>query len=74
MTTDELTKQAKDDLRQRAKGLCNLLNQVADLQEEIKTLKSEAKSLGYDMKAFAQIVKEMRRGSDYQVADRKSVV
>lgn len=68
MSTDELSTQARDDLRRRAQGLCDLLNQVADLQEEIKTLKTEAKGLGYDMKAFAQIVKELRRGSDYQAA------
>lgn len=57
---------AAQEIRRRAKELCDKLDEIAELQEDVKTLKSDAKSEGYDMKAFAQIVREMRRGPKYQ--------
>lgn len=57
---------ANEELRRRARALCDVLDQIAELQEDAKEIKGEAKADGYDMKAFAQIVKEMRRGPDYQ--------
>ena len=46
--------------------------QIVELQGEVKELKAEAKSDGYDMKAFGQIVKEIRREPEYQ-ADQLSL-
>ena len=59
---------ANEDLRRRAMGLKGLLDQIADLQEEVKQAKAEAKADGYDLKALNQVVKELRRGPDYQAA------
>jgi len=58
--------QANQELLRRARSLSGILDEIAELQEEAKVIKSEAKSDGYDMKAFGQIVKEMRRGAEYQ--------
>jgi uncharacterized protein (UPF0335 family) len=60
------TKQARDELRRRARAVSDKLDEIAELQGEVKELKLEAKSDGYDMKAFGQIIKEMRRGPDFQ--------
>lgn len=54
------------DIVGRAKRLHGLLDQIADLLDEVKLLKSEAKSDGYNPKVLSQIVKEMRRGAQYQ--------
>ena len=56
------------DIRGRAKELASVLDDIAALQERAKAIKSEARLDGYDMKAFSQIVREMRRGPDYQCA------
>ncbi|MFZ4807496.1 MAG: GapR family DNA-binding domain-containing protein [Hyphomicrobiaceae bacterium] len=56
------------ELRRRVDDLCTILGQIDELQVQAKQIKAEAKQDGYDMKAFAQIVKECRRGADYQVA------
>lgn len=57
---------AKADLRGRAEELAGVLDDIAELQDRAKEIKADAKSEGYDMKAFNQIVKERRRGPDYQ--------
>lgn len=57
-----------DDLRSYASRLARVLNDIADLQEDAKQIKAEVKAEGFDMKAFAQVVKEQRRGADYQAA------
>jgi len=59
---------ANEDLKRRATALKEKLDQIADLQEEVKQLKAEAKADGYDLKALNQVVKELRRGPDYQAA------
>jgi uncharacterized protein (UPF0335 family) len=69
--TDTSTKQiggnqATEDLRQHAREVTKMLNEISDLQDEVKAKKAELKSDGYDMKAFNQIVKEMRRGAEFQ--------
>lgn len=66
------TRQAREELTRRAKAMSDLLDQIAELQGEVKELKAEAKADGYDMKAFGQIIKEMRRGPDFQ-ADQLSL-
>jgi uncharacterized protein (UPF0335 family) len=59
---------AKADIKGRAKELAGVLDEIAELQERAKEIKSEAKLEGYDMKAFGQVVKELRRGAEYQAA------
>lgn len=59
---------ANEDLRRRATALKDKLDEIAELQEEVKQLKAEAKADGYDLKALNQVVKELRRGPDYQAA------
>lgn len=60
--------QVNDELARRAKSLSDILDQIAKLQSEARTIKQNAKDEGYDMKAFAQVVKELRKGEEYQVA------
>lgn len=57
-----------EELERRAKNLSNLLDDKAEIDADIKALKDAAKADGYDMKAFAQVVKEMRKGPEYQAA------
>jgi len=66
--TETLGNNAEAELKRRARALVDVLDQIADLQEEAKGIKGEAKADGYDMKAFAQTVKEVRRGAEYQAA------
>lgn len=56
------------ELRRRAANLSRLLNDKAEIDADIKALKQAAKDDGYDMKAFCQVVKELRKGSEYQTA------
>ena len=60
------TRQAREELTRCAKAMSNLLDQIAELQGQVKELKAAAKADGYDMKAFGQIIKEMRRGPEFQ--------
>lgn len=57
-----------EELRRRAEALRSKLDEIAELQEEVKVIKSEAKADGFDMKALAQVVKELRRGPEFQEA------
>jgi uncharacterized protein (UPF0335 family) len=66
--TDVTTRQARDELRRRASAMSAKLDEIAELQVEVKELKLEAKSDGYDMKAVGQIIKEMRKGPEFQAA------
>lgn len=64
----ETLSNSNEDLRCRAGALREKLDEIAELQEEVKQLKAEAKADGYDLKALNQVVKELRRGPDYQAA------
>lgn len=57
-----------DELRRRADQAASLLDEIAPLQEDLKALYEAAKADGYDMKVFKQIIKEKRKGADYQAA------
>ena len=57
---------AQQDLKRRADRRVTILDQIADLQEDMKQLKAEDKADGFNEKALAQAVKEMRRGIDFQ--------
>lgn len=52
-----------------AERMTTLLDDKARIDEDIKALKGEMKALSFgkdEMRAFGQIVKELRRGPDYQ--------
>lgn len=57
---------ADAELKRRAEALSSILDQIAELQEAAKQVRSEAKADGYDLKALNQVVKELRKGADYQ--------
>jgi len=57
---------ANADLKGRAEELAGVLDDIAELQERAKEIKSDAKAEGYDMKVFNQVVKEKRRGASFQ--------
>lgn len=56
------------DLRDRIERLDGLLDELAEVQEQIKALKTEMKEDGYNMRAVGQILKERRRGAEFQAA------
>jgi uncharacterized protein (UPF0335 family) len=56
------------ELVRRAERRVTLLDEIAERQEELKQLKAEDKSDGFDEKALSKVVKELRRGADYQAA------
>ena len=64
--SDDLGGNAQQDLKRRADRRVTVLDQIADLQDDMKQLKAEDKADGFNEKALAQAVKEMRRGIDFQ--------
>lgn len=54
------------ELKRRAERRVNILTEIGNLQEELKALKAEDKSDGYNEKALAKCVTEMLRGAEYQ--------
>lgn len=59
---------AGQDLRDRIDRLDGLLDELAEVQEQIKALKTQMKEDGYNMRAVGQILKERRRGAEFQAA------
>lgn len=60
--------QYEAELKRRADRRMTLLNEIADLQEELKSCKAEDKADGYSEKALAQCIKELRKGPEFQEA------
>lgn len=56
------------ELQRRASRRVDVLDRIAELQEELKTFKAEDKSDGYDEKALAKCIKELRQGPEHQAA------
>lgn len=56
---------ANADLKGRAQEMAAVLDEIAEMQERVKDIKAAAKQDGYDMKAFGQVVRELRRGASY---------
>lgn len=56
------------ELKRRADRRMRLLDEIAERQEELKDCKAEDKSDGYSEKALAQVIKELRKGPEYQEA------
>lgn len=63
--------QANRALRRRARAMVDKLDEIAELQDEVKALKADAKTDGYNMKAFNAIVREMRKDAEYRVAQHE---
>ena len=57
---------ANAELVRRAERRAALLDDIAERQEELKQIKAEDRADGFSEKALAQVVKELRRGPDYQ--------
>lgn len=53
-------------LKSLAEDMARLLDEQAALAGDIKDKRAEIKELGFNVKAFNQIVKEMRKGASYQ--------
>lgn len=56
------------DLKSRVEQLIDLLDEIDEKKADAKKIRDAAKADGYDMKAFNQVVKEKRKGADYQAA------
>lgn len=56
---------AAEAFRRRCKAIGDKLDEIAELQDEVKDLKKELKDDGYDAKAVAKVLREMRAGPDY---------
>lgn len=54
------------ELKRRADRRTRIMDDIAALQEDLKTCKAEDKADGYTEKALAQCLKEMRKGAEYQ--------
>lgn len=54
------------ELKRRAERRVNILTEIGNLQEDLKALKAEDKTDGYNEKALAKCVTEMLRGAEYQ--------
>jgi uncharacterized protein (UPF0335 family) len=56
------------DLKSRVARLVEILDDIDEKKADAKQIRDAAKADGYDMKAFNQVVKEKRKGPDYQAA------
>lgn len=61
-----------EDLKRRVDRRRDILDQIAELQEEIKAFKAEDKAEGYTERVIGQAIKELRKGAEYQ-ADQLSL-
>ncbi len=57
---------SNSQLKGLAQSMATKLNEKDEIAGEIKELRDEVKQLGFNTKAFNQIVKEMRKGAKYQ--------
>ena len=60
-----MEKSAADELKRRASRRAKVLDEIAEMQEELKTLKSEDKAAGYNEKALAAAIKSLRKGIEW---------
>lgn len=59
---------ARQELKRRVDRRIAIVDQVADLQEDLKTFKSEDKADGFTERVIAQMVKEKRADADKLLA------
>lgn len=52
----------------RVDEISEKLNEIADLQDDVKALKKELKDDGYDAKAINKVLRELRMGADKMAA------
>lgn len=70
---DTMHHTAKQELRSYIERIERLEEEKAALASDVKDLKVEMKSKGYDMKAVAQILRERKKDAD-EVRDLESIV
>lgn len=66
MAADFSGSNADEILRERASRRIKLLDDIADLQTQLKDFKDEDKHDGFSEKALGQIIREQRKGIEYQ--------
>jgi len=64
--TEAIGGNAREQLQSYGERLTNVLNEIADLQEDAKSIRTDAKNAGFDVKALNQCVKELRKGPEYR--------
>lgn len=57
---------ANAEIKRRAERRIKILNDIADLQDELKSHKKQDKEDGYNEKALAQCIRELRKDADYR--------
>lgn len=62
----EMGSNSREVLRERVRRRVEVLGQIDDLKQTLKDYKDEDKADGFTEKAIAQVVKEMRKGVDFQ--------
>lgn len=55
---------AAEMFRRRVDEISGKLNEIAELQDEVKSLKKELKDDGYDSKVINKVLRELRMGAD----------
>lgn len=60
--------QYNEELKRRADRRMRLLDEIAELQEDLKQCKAEDKADGYTERVLAQCIKELRKGPEFQEA------
>lgn len=56
------------ELKRRAERRVQLMNDIAELQEELKQLKAEDKADGYNEKALGNVIKSLRKDASWHAA------
>ena len=64
--TADIGDNSNAELKRRAERRIGILDKIADLQEELKAHKQQDKEDGFNEKALGQVIKELRKGVDYQ--------
>lgn len=57
---------SREVLRERCRRRVEVLDQIDELKDELKTFKAEDKVDGFTEKAIGQVIKELRKGVDFQ--------
>lgn len=60
---------ADAELQRRIQRRVEALDEIAELQEQVKEFKADDKAAGYDEKALGHVIKELRGGPDKQAAN-----
>lgn len=59
---------SRAEINRLAKRMSEVLDEIAERQEDVKAIRAAAKANGYNVKVLNQCVKELRRGAAFQAA------